>query len=254
MRKSSRPWVGVAFLCLALSAFAQAPPEPASKGDYGNGKDFRLTPIEAKDADGKPITDVPAVELGFRDTDGVWEEFNPPSAVTTAIPKAMRPRVMLVFYGGWSLVPRGWKVSHAMLSADTTLSIGFEAPGGPQAGWMNDGMVACSSCAEDEAAPYFARARQEIHEEYGDDWKLPRADYPPLHLTRPDGCTVIFDYRMPRSPLVHAWMNYVGVQYGVLDAFDIAMPDVDRDLRDLIFADHTQNPQKCVARQDRTKG
>lgn len=253
MRASSRLWVGVTFLCFALSGLAQVPPEPATKGDYGNGKDFRLTAVEAKDAGGKPITDIPTVELGFRDTDGGWEEYGPPTAVTTTIPEAMRPRVMLVFHGGWSLVPRGWKVSHAMLSADSTLSIGFEAPGGPHVGWMDDDMMACAGCAEDQAAPYFARARQELREDYGDDWKISPADYRPLHLTRPDGCTVVFDYRMPHSPLVHEWMNYVGVQYGVLEVFDIAMPDVDRDLRALIFADHTQDPQKCVVRQDRVR-
>ncbi|WP_213949897.1 DUF4850 domain-containing protein [Luteibacter sp. dw_328] len=253
--RAGRRWIaGIAGLFFIVAAAAQMPPEPTTKGDYGNGEDFRLTPIVAKDGAGKPITDIPAFELGFRDTDGAWTEGGPPVPFTGVIPDALRGRVMLVLDGDWSLVPRGWKMSYAMLTSDTTLAVGYEAPGGKASGWMNSGMVVCAGCALEYAAPYFPRSMQDWRADADEDWPRPRAEHSPLHLSRPDGCTVVFDYQMPHSPPVHEWMNYIGVRYGVLLSFEIAMPDADKDLRDLIFADHTSDHQKCVVRQDRVKG
>jgi len=246
--------VGLAGLFFVVAAAAQMPPEPVTKGDYRNGNDFRLTPIVAKDASGKPITDIPAFELGYRDVDGLWFEQGPPTPFTDVLPRAMRARVMLVFDGGWSLVPRGWKMAYAMFTSDSTLAVGYEAPAGRRAGWMNDGMVVCAGCAEGYAAPYFPRTMRDLRNDSGDDWEKPRPQHRPLHLTRPDGCTVVFDYRTPHSPPAREWMNYIGLQYGVLLSFAIAMPASDKDLRDLIFANHTNDPQTCVVRQDRVDG
>jgi hypothetical protein len=244
-----RWWVGVVsflFLASATAGELHDIPGPAHRGDFVNGHDFRMTPVVAVDASGQPITDMPAYRLGYRDTDGNWQEQGPETPVDIAIPADVRDRLMLVFTGGWALIPRGWVLADAMLTGDSTFGIEFDAPGGPARGWLSDGMIIGAWTAMDEAAPFFPQVRKEMLDI---DFAQPGQRFPLPHhvvsLTRPDACTVIYDYVEKRSPVVRAWMNFVGIENGELYTFQIAMPDADNVLRDAVFAAHTAAQAPC---------
>lgn len=244
-----RWWVGVvslSFLAVAMAAEPQGLPGPERRGDYLHGHDFRMTPVVARDTSGQPITDMPAYRLGYRDTDGNWEELGPEPPVDIAIPDALRGKLMLVSTGSWALVPRGWKPVVAMLTGDSTLDLEFEAPGGPAQGWLREGMVVGAWTAMDEAAPFFPGLRKEMLDI---DFAQPGQRFPLPHrvvsITRPDACTVVYDYLNRGSPTVHAWMNFVGMEDGELYTFEIAMPEADKAVRDVVFAQHTRPQAQC---------
>lgn len=244
-----RWWVGVVSLLLLSGATADERHDlagPAHRGDYVHGRDFRMTPVAAVDAFGRPITDMPAYRFGYRDTDGNWQEPGADVPVDLIVPAALRGKLMLVSMGSWELIPRGWIPSRAMLTGDSTLAIEFEAPGGPARGWMREGMIAGASTAMSEAAPFFPRIRKEM---FAIDFAQPGQRFPLPHhvtsLTRPDACTVIYDYVGTGQRTVHAWMNFVGIEDGELYTFELAMPEADNAVRAAVFAEHTRAQAPC---------
>jgi hypothetical protein len=244
-----RWWVGVVsflFLASATAGELHDIPGPAHRGDFVNGHDFRMTPVVAVDASGRPITDMPAYRLGYRDTDGNWQEQGPETPVDIAIPADVRDRLMLVFTGAWALMPRGWRPSMVMLTSNSTMGIEFDAPGGSAHGWLFDGMVLSAWSAMEEAAPFFPHVRKEM---LANDMAQPGQRFAMrehvISLSHPDACTAIYDYVEKDSPLVHAWMNFVGIENGELYTFAIDMPESDKRLRDAVFASHTTAQGPC---------
>jgi len=250
-----RWWVGIVSLLFAGRLLADEPhyvPGPVHRGDYLGGHDFRLTPIVARDPSGEPITDMPAYRFGFRDTDGNWQETEADKPVDITVPPALRERLMLVFNGGWELMPRGWRPAVATLTANSTLSIEFTAPGGFSQGWLSEGMEVGAWEAMSDAAPFFPLVRKEM---LAMDFAQPGQRFPLPHhvvsLTRPDACTVIYDYVERGSPGVHAWINFVGISNGELYVFDMAMPEADKAVRDAVFANHTTAQAPCPPSRQR---
>ncbi len=218
----------VVVLCLWLAALAPARasdthverhlPGPPVSNLSRPGEDFRLATVQARDAQGQPIPDVPAQRIDLRsDLDG-WEQQGdtlPP--IHFDVPAAQRPSLSLFYASpvGWMLVPRDWKLVRAVQGIDGGAVFSFTAARGPVEGWLSVVSIpACVGCMYQEADGLFSGAHDKLDKLLGQSTPAPILAPNPDKIDHPSACMVEFGYRLPASPAVRT------VAFFADDAYD----------------------------------
>ncbi len=276
---AGRAWALGGFLVLMLvwvsAAAAAALPAPrrlwpgpdASQHPSVPGKDYRIEPVQARDAAGAVIG-VPAyaldVYLGAPDLGWDSVKLAKLPVVPGTIPAALRNRISLVYSAdrGWLAVPRGWRPYRVADGMDGTSALLYSAPGGFGHGWLALEVIpVCQGCVWGQTNGFIPAAYKLVGLKDG----FLKVDPPvhglrpkPLSLRHPTPCTAELRYRIPGSAMtIHQTVQLMitGDAPPASRSIHIAMPRGDGALAHYLarqFFTLTPLPHSCMLARDAT--
>ncbi len=226
------------------------------------GKDYRIEPIQARDAAGAVIG-VPAfaldVYLGAPDLGWDSVKLAKLPVVPGTIPAAVRKRISLIYSTdrGWLAVPRGWRPRRVADGMDGTSALLYSASGGFDHGWLSLEVIpVCQVCVWDQTNGFIPAAYKLVGRADGFTqvdppvrWLVPK----PLSLRHPTPCVAELRYRMPGSGMsIRQTVQMIVPKVGYAPSsrsIHVAMPPGDGALARYLarqFLTLTPQPHSCM--------
>lgn len=214
-----------------------------------SGEDFRVAPVQARDAQGQ-VLDLPATRIDLHsDLDGWEEPIDTLPPFPRAVPTAQQSQLALFHVSpvGWMLLPRDWKLVRATQSLDGSAEFSFTAAAGASQGWLTVLTIpACVGCMYQQADGLFEGAHAKLVKLMGASAPTPLLVPNPDKIGHADSCSTELSYRLPDSPTVRTLAFFADDAYDPsFQQLTLAVPRTQAKVGEAVVAAFRQALPAC---------